>query len=123
MALDYKIIGERLRKARIDTGLTQENLAEKLDVSVAFISRIECGTTRLNLTRLSEICSLLDIDEGLILNGASTGSKNYLSDEFNILLKDCPKETQKLIYDVAKLIINDANNKINKERRAKESSY
>lgn len=120
MALDYKIIGERLRKARMESSLTQENLAEKLDVSVAFISRIECGTTRLNLTRLSEICSILGIDEGLILNGTSTCSKNYLSDEFNILLKDCPRETQKLIYDVAKLIINDANEKI---KRKKESSY
>ena len=108
MALDYKIIGDRIRKARIDNNLTQENLAEKLDVSVAFISRIECGTTHVNLTRLSEICAILNIDEGLILNGVSTDSKNYLSDEFNELMKSCPKETQKLIYDVAKLIIKNS---------------
>ena len=107
MALDYKIIGDRIRKARIDGNLTQENLAEKLDVSVAFVSRIECGTTHINLTRLSEICSILNIDEGQIINGVSTDSKNYLSDEFNELMKSCPKETQKLIYDVAKLIIKD----------------
>ena len=77
MALDYKVIGDRIRKARIDGNLTQENLAEKLDVSVAFVSRIECGTTHVNLTRLSEICSILNIDEGQILNGVSTDSKNY----------------------------------------------
>ena len=112
MALDYKIIGDRIRKARIDNNLTQENLAEKLDVSVAFVSRIECGTTHVNLTRLSEICSILGIDEGQILNGVSTNSKNYLSDEFNELMKSCPKETQKLIYDVAKLIIKDSNKKM-----------
>ncbi|MBQ3407758.1 MAG: helix-turn-helix transcriptional regulator [Clostridia bacterium] len=112
MALDYKIIGERIRNARVANNLTQENLAERLDVSVAFVSRIECGTTRVNLTRLSEICSILNIDEGLILNGVSTDSKNYLSDEFSALLKNCPKETQKLIYDVAKLIVNDSNKKM-----------
>ena len=112
MALDYKIIGDRIRKARIDNNLTQENLAEKLDVSVAFVSRIECGTTHVNLTRLSEICSILNIDEGQILNGVSTNSKNYLSDEFNELMRSCPKETQKLIYDVAKLIIKDSNKKM-----------
>jgi transcriptional regulator with XRE-family HTH domain len=112
MALDYKVIGDRIRKARIDNNLTQENLAEELDVSVAFISRIECGTTHVNLTRLSEICSILNIDEGQILNGVSTDSKNYLSDEFNELMKSCPKETQKLIYDVAKLIIKDSNKKM-----------
>ena len=105
MALDYTIIGERIRKSRIENNLTQENLAEKLNVSVAFISRIECGTAHLNLTRLSEICSIFNIDEGEIINGTSTISKSYLSDEFNELLKDCPKEKQKLIYDIAKLII------------------
>ena len=44
MALDYNIIGERLKKARIDNNLTQEKLAEKLDVSIAFLSRIERGS-------------------------------------------------------------------------------
>ena len=113
MALDYTIIGERIRKSRIENNLTQENLAEKLNVSVAFVSRIECGTTHLNLTRLSEICSILNIDEGMIINGTSTKSKNYLSDEFNTLLKDCPKDTQKLIYDIARLIVADKNNTSN----------
>lgn len=112
MALDYKIIGERLRNARVDSNLTQEKLAEKLDVSVAFVSRIECGTTHINLTRLSEICSILNIDEGLILNGVSTDSKNYLNDEFSELLRNCPKETQRLIYDLAKLIIDNSRKKM-----------
>lgn len=110
MALDYTIIGERIKKSRIENNLTQENLAEKLNVSVAFISRIERGTTRLNLKRLSEICSILNIDEGTILNGTSTDSTNYLSDEFYDLFKNCPKETQRLIYDIARLIINDNKN-------------
>lgn len=105
MALDYSIIGERIRKSRIEKKLTQENLAEELNVSVAFISRIERGNTHLNLTRLSEICALLDVDEGTILNGTSIDSKNYLSDEFYNLLKNTSTETQKLIYDIAKLIV------------------
>ena len=34
MALDYNIIGERLKKARIDKNMTQEKLAEQIDVPV-----------------------------------------------------------------------------------------
>lgn len=107
MALDYSVIGGRIRKSRIKNNLTQENLAEKLNVSVAFISRIERGSTHINLTRLSEICAILNIDEGTILNGSSMDSKHYLSNEFTELLKNCPKEKQKLIYDIAKLIITE----------------
>lgn len=111
MALDYTIIGERIRKSRIENNLTQENLAEKLNVSVAFISRIERGTTRLNLKRLTQICNILGIDEGAILNGINTDSTNYLSEEFTNLFKNCSKEKQRLIYDIAKIIINnDLNN-------------
>ena len=36
MAIDYNIMGERIKKARLEKQLTQENIAEKLDVSVAF---------------------------------------------------------------------------------------
>ncbi len=108
MALDYSIIGERIKKSRIEKKLTQENLAEKLNVSVAFVSRIERGSTQVNLKRLSQLCAILDIDEGTILNGTSMDSKNYLSDEFSNLLKDTSTETQRLIFDIARLIVKDA---------------
>lgn len=107
MALDYTVIGDRIRKARIQNKLTQEDLAEELDVSVAFISRIERGNAHINLTRLSEICSILNISEGTILNGTSMDSTNYLSKEFHELFETCSTETQKLIYDIAKLIIKE----------------
>ena len=49
MALDYTIIGERLKKARLDKNLTQEQLAEQIDVSIAFLSRVERGSSHINL--------------------------------------------------------------------------
>ena len=55
MALDYSIIGERLKQARMSKRLTQEKLAEKLEVSVAFLSRIERGSSHVNLSRLNQI--------------------------------------------------------------------
>ncbi len=105
MALDYKVIGLRLKQARQHKKLTQEQLAEKLDVSIAFLSRVERGNIDVSLKRLSEICELLDVTEGEILNGSSTTSKNYLSDELSYLLKNCPAEKSKLIYELAKVVI------------------
>ena len=110
MALDFNIIGQRLKKARLDKNLTQEMLAEKLDVSVAFLSRIERGNSHINLKRLSEICNLLDVSEGYILNGVSSKSENYLNKEFAELLKSCSPETQRLIYDIAKVIAEQEHN-------------
>lgn len=107
MALDFAIVGQRLKKARIEKNMTQEKLAEKIDVSVAFLSRIERGITHINLKRLSQICSILDVSEGYILNGTSSSSEQYLISEFNELLSNCSAEKQKLIYKIAKIIIED----------------
>jgi len=107
MALDYLIIGERLKKARLEKGFTQEKLAEELDVSITFLSRIERGNSHINLKRLSQLCSVLGVSEGEILNGTSSNSTSYLSDDFNLLLKNCPPEKQRLIYNVAKVIIEN----------------
>ena len=104
MALDYSIIGERLKQARMNKRLTQEKLAEKLEVSVAFLSRIERGSSHINLNRLNQICTILDVSEGEILNGVSKDSSLYLNRDFSNLLKSCPPEKIKLIYDVAKVI-------------------
>ena len=98
MAIDYSVIGERLKKARKDKGLTQEELAEKLDISIAFLSRVERGNAKVNLKRLTQI--------GEILTGVSSKSQNYLDAEFAELLKNCSPEKQKLIYDIAKVIAN-----------------
>ena len=38
MAVDYNVIGERIKVARKSKRMTQEQLAEKMGVSIAFLS-------------------------------------------------------------------------------------
>lgn len=104
MALDYSIIGQRIKQARLAKNYTQDELSEKLDVSIAFLSRVERGSSHINLKRLHQLCNLLDVPEGYILNGASSDSENYLTQEFNDLIKSCTADKQRLIYKVAKII-------------------
>ncbi len=104
MALDYSVIGQRIKRARLAKNLTQEDLAEQIDISVAFLSRVERGNSHINLKRLNQLCGLLDVSEGYILNGASSSSTNYLDKEFSELLKSCSSEKQRLIYNIAKVI-------------------
>ena len=104
MSLDYNVIGSRIKEARQAKKLTQENLSEQLDVSVAFLSRIERGSSHINLKRLNQICDILEISEGYILNGADSEQTNYLNKEFAELLAKCSPEKQKMIYEIAKTI-------------------
>lgn len=104
MAIDYSVIGSRIKQARLAKNMTQEDLADKIDISVAFLSRVERGNSHINLKRLNQLCGLLDVSEGYLLNGASSSSENYLDKEFTDLIKSVSPEKQKLIYNVAKAI-------------------
>ena len=104
MAIDYSVIGSRIKQARLAKNMTQEDLADKIDISVAFLSIVERGNSHINLKRLNQLCGLLDVSEGYLLNGASSSSENYLDKEFTDLIKSVSPEKQKLIYTVAKTI-------------------
>lgn len=107
MALDYNAIGLRIRELRLNKGLTQEEIATKMGVSIAFLSRVERGHARINLVRLSELCNILEVSEGQILNGVAPEKPGYLNREFQRLIKTCPRNKLKLIYKVAKVIADD----------------
>ena len=55
MAIDYSVIGSRIKEARISKNLTQEELADQIDISVAFLSRVERGNSHINLKRLNQM--------------------------------------------------------------------
>jgi transcriptional regulator with XRE-family HTH domain len=69
MVIDYKIIGKRIKAERAKHKFTQEEMAEKLNTSVAFYSRIETGRSHVNLTRIMEIANILNVSAGYFLTG------------------------------------------------------
>lgn len=104
MSPDYSVIGRRIKNARLEQNLKQEELADKLDVSVAFMSRVERGTSKINLKRLTEIAELLNVSPSYLLTGSNTVSKDYLKEDFRLILEKCTPEQQKLIYQISELV-------------------
>lgn len=60
-------LGERIRKMRTIRGLSQQNMADDLELSVASYSNIERGITDINVSRLIEISHILKIDVSELL--------------------------------------------------------
>lgn len=53
---------EKIRFFRSLKGWTQENIAEKLEISTCAYARIERGETDVNLSRLQQISNILETD-------------------------------------------------------------
>ena len=59
---EYKIFRVSLIKARKDSGLTQVEVAERLNKPQSFVSKYERGERRLDLAEFVEIAEILSID-------------------------------------------------------------
>ncbi|WP_200889544.1 helix-turn-helix domain-containing protein [Cohnella kolymensis] len=105
MSFDNQMIGNRIRKAREDKGITQEILAESMDVSNAYISKIERGRTPVNLDNLDKICAVLETSPEYILHGTNTSTDEYMRNEIIDMLQGCSAEKIKLIAQVIKPIV------------------
>lgn len=121
MSPDYSVIGRRIKEARIEQKMRQEDLADKLEVSIAFLSRVERGSSCINLKRLTQIAEILNVSPGYLLTGSNTSSKDYLKEDFRIVLEKCTPEQQKLIYQISELI--SKTNAIEKERVSIKTWY
>jgi len=79
-----KIIGERVRQARIRAGLTQEKLAQKSQISTVTISRLERGATeyprRAELTQIAAALGL-DVDELMEVSLSSVDQPETTADD------------------------------------------
>lgn len=64
-------VGERIRLRRTELGLTQEQLANALDVSYQQIQKYETGANRISAGRIFEIARKLDVDISYFFDGLS----------------------------------------------------
>lgn len=55
---DHNAIVERLKTARIDAGLAQQEVAEKLGKTQSYVSKIESGQRRFDVLQLKEFAKL-----------------------------------------------------------------
>lgn len=63
-----KNLGNRIREIRISRSLTQEALAEKINLSAKSLSQIELGNNFVSAETLEELCSALEITPNVLFD-------------------------------------------------------
>ena len=65
--MDYVQLGKRVRIRRKVLELTQEELAERLNVSTSFVGHIERGSRKLSVETMYRLCKVLDVSADFLL--------------------------------------------------------
>ena len=97
--MNYLQIGERIRKYRKAKGLSQEQLAELVGISVTHMSHIETGNTKLSLPVCVEMANALEIQVDDLLRDAPR-DKTVALYEIDALLASCSPEQTKVILEI-----------------------
>ena len=84
--MDYYEIGQKIRRVRKAHGLSQEELAERVNISTTHMSHIETGNTKLSLPVLVDIAATLEVRTDDLLHEDSTVTISTAMDEIASVL-------------------------------------
>lgn len=99
--MDYYNIGVRVRKFRLMKGLSQEQLAEMVDISVTHMSHIETGNTKLSLPVFVALADALCVRTDELLHDPAPNHDSILRD-ITAILDTCTAQQARCIVDIAR---------------------
>ena len=100
--MDYYKIGQRIRKIRKAHGLSQEELAERVNISTTHMSHIETGNTKLSLPVLVDIATVLEVKTDDLLNYNSAVATSSALEDIAAVLDRCTATESKVIADIVR---------------------
>ena len=99
--MNYYKIGQKIRQYRKALGLSQEQVAEQIGISLTHMSHIETGNTKLSLQVLVDIAKTLHVQTDDLLFD-SKNNKTIAIQEIAETLETCDVQQAKIITDLVK---------------------
>ncbi len=106
MKVNYKIIGRIIRDIRTARGMTQSELAEKVDLSIQFISYIENGSKHPGLETMLRIAAALGTTMDELLLGNQPKDRLTYQKEVREVFDRCDDKEQNFILFMVRAIKN-----------------
>ena len=96
-------LNEKILYYRKKAGLSQEALAEKLGVSIGYVSQVERGITKISLDLLGAISTILECDIASFITESATNSSEYMESELLSEIHKLDGKKKKYILEIIKL--------------------
>lgn len=107
--LDATKIGKRIQDTRKARGLTQSDLAAKVDITPKYLSNIECGDKVPKFETFVAIANALEVDANTLLVDVLHVSSAIISTEISQKLSALSPAEQRRLKRVLDVMIEEAN--------------
>ena len=102
--INYKIIGQKLRTERERIGQTQEQIAEAIDITPAFVGHIERAERSMSLNTLIKFCNHYHVTIDYLLSDILPHDDDNTLIQISDILKDKSPEQQSAILDILRIV-------------------
>lgn len=99
-----KLIGVRIKSIRGSKGLTQESLAEKMDINTVYLSNIERGRANPTLDMLIKFADALKVEMWELFDFGHEVNIKELRDVMSKLLKETDEEKLRLAVKILRAV-------------------
>lgn len=100
--MDYAAIGRRIRRIRKAKDMTQEILAELVNISNVYVSHIETGSAKPSLPVVVAIADALDVRVDSLLYDEPRGGVSIAVDEIAAVLDSCNAAQAQFIAEIVR---------------------
>ena len=114
-------IGERFAELRRDRGLTQDQLAERLQVERETVSRFERGVTDPSMTKVLEICEILEVPVASLITRISANVSDYRV-RIEAALQVCVPADRELLCETLERLAERLGKQANSDRETDSAS-
>lgn len=98
--MDFKSVGRNIRAYRTKKKMTQEQLAEKVGLTVAFIGMIERGDKMPSFETFIKIANALEVSADVLLHDVLVAGYEVKNSLLNERLDKISREDRAMIYEV-----------------------
>ena len=103
--LNYVELGRRIRNYRKKAHMTQEQLAERINMATSNISHIERATTQVSLPSLVKIANVLNVSLDQLVCDSLPVSDVYLEKDIAEFVNSCTTREKKIIRNIIEVTI------------------
>ncbi len=105
--IDYAHLGQRLRDERMRIHRTQEEIAEAVGITPAFLGHIERGERSLSLDKLIRLCHLYGVTIDYLLSGTLPLDSGTIGRQIDEMLSDKTSQQKTAFMDIMKAVIRN----------------
>lgn len=99
-----ELLGVRIKELRKQCGISQDQLAERIDIDPKHVSRIEVGRSYPSLDTLEKIAMALNVELKDFFEFFHRGNEDALRGEIGEMIKNVSKDKLEIIYKVVRAI-------------------